>query len=47
LNEQEATLPIPSDCAPYYRWTDFRRYCLKKINRYEKRRSKETTTKTK
>lgn len=44
LNEQEAKLPIPTDCAPYYRWSVFRRYCLKKIDRYEKRRSKETTT---
>ena len=28
LNEQEATLPIATDCAPYYHWTDFRNYCL-------------------
>lgn len=31
LNEQEATLPIPTDCAPYYHWADFRTYCLNKI----------------
>ena len=31
LNEQEATLPIPTDCAPYYRWADFRNYCLEKL----------------
>ncbi len=30
LNEQEATLPISTDCAPYYHWNDFRRYCLDK-----------------
>ena len=24
LNEQEATLPIPTDVAPYYHWSDFR-----------------------
>ena len=47
LNEQEAKLPILAVSGPYYRWTDFRRYCLNKIDRYEKRRNKETTTKTK
>jgi hypothetical protein len=31
LNEQEATLPIPTDCAPYYHWADFRSYCMEKI----------------
>ena len=31
LNEQEATLPIPTDCAPYYHWADFRSYCLGKL----------------
>ena len=40
LNEQEATLPIRTDCAPYYRWADFRRYCIRKLDRYEKRRNK-------
>ena len=38
LNEQEARLPIRTNCAPYYRWRDFRRYCLKKLDQYEKRR---------
>ena len=47
LNEQEAKLPILAVSGPYYRWTDFRRYCLNKIDRYEKRRNKATTTKTK
>ena len=47
LNEQEAKLPIPTVSGPYYRWSDFRRYCLNKIDRYEKRRNKATTTKTK
>lgn len=28
VNERETTLPIASDCAPYYRWTDVRRYWL-------------------
>ena len=36
LNEQEAKLPIYTDCAPYYHWQNFRRYCLRKIDRYEK-----------
>lgn len=36
LNEQEATLPIWTDSAPYYRWADFRRYYLKKLDKYEK-----------
>lgn len=39
LNEQEAQLPIFTDCAPYYHWRDFRRYCLKKLDRYEKLRN--------
>ena len=40
LNEQEARLPIATDCAPYYHWRDFRKHYLKKIDRYEKERSK-------
>lgn len=40
LNEQEARLPIATDCAPYYHWRDFRRHYLKMINRYEKERNK-------
>ena len=32
LNEEEAQLPIPTDCAPYYHWNDFRSYCLQKIS---------------
>ena len=38
LNEQEATLPIPTDIAPYYHWCDFREYYLKKLDDYEARR---------
>ena len=30
LNEQEATLPIPTDCAPYYHWKDVRAYLTRK-----------------
>ena len=35
LNEQEATLPIQTDCAPYYHWKDFREIYLKKLNDYQ------------
>jgi hypothetical protein len=37
LNEREATLPIPTDCAPYYHWKDVRNYYLNKLNAYEKK----------
>ena len=33
LNEQEATLPIATDCPPYYRWTDVRSYCMEILKR--------------
>ena len=35
LNGKEASLPIPTDCAPYYHWKDVREYYLKKLNAYE------------
>lgn len=38
LNEQEARLPIRTDCAPYYHWRDFRRHYLKKIDNFEKKK---------
>ena len=31
VNEKEATLPLPSDLAPYYRWSDFRNFYLRKV----------------
>ena len=31
LNEQEATLPITTDCAPYYHWLDVRQHFLKSV----------------
>lgn len=31
LNEHEATLPIATDCAPYYHWYDVRQHFLKRI----------------
>ena len=42
LNEQETTLPIATDCAPYYHWRDFREHFLKKIDDYERLRAEET-----
>ena len=36
LNEKEATLPIATDCAPYYHWADFRQYCLNKLAAYKR-----------
>ena len=35
LNENEATLPLPTDIAPYYHWRDFRDYYLRKLDAYE------------
>jgi hypothetical protein len=35
LNEEEATLPLPSDMAPYYRWSDFRPRYLKLLDSYK------------
>lgn len=35
LNEKEAKLPLPSDLAPYYRWSDFRDYYLRKASEGE------------
>ena len=34
LNEEEATLPLPAVQGPYYRWSDFRKYCLSKLDAY-------------
>lgn len=36
LNEDEATLPIKSDVAPYYHWSDFKSYCMEKLETYRK-----------
>ncbi|MBO7587848.1 MAG: hypothetical protein J6T18_00280 [Bacteroidaceae bacterium] len=32
LNGAEATLPVPTDNAPYYKWSDFRRFYTDRIN---------------
>ena len=34
LNEAEATLPLTPVTGPYYRWSDFRSYCLDKLSKY-------------
>lgn len=34
LNEDEATLPVATDCAPYYHWRDVREFLLKKLASY-------------
>ena len=35
LNENEATLPLKTDVAPYYHWNDFRDFYLQLINNYQ------------
>ncbi len=35
LNEEEASLPFATDCAPYYHWKDFKAYYLKKLDAYK------------
>lgn len=37
LNEREASLPVATDCAPYYHWKDVRDYYLHKLDAYEKK----------
>ncbi len=36
LNEEEATLPVPTTQPPYYRWSDVRAYMLKVLSKYPK-----------
>ena len=35
LNEVEGTLPLQPVSGPYYRWSDFREYCLNKLSKYQ------------
>ncbi len=35
LNEDETTLPLPTDIAPYYHWNDFKTYYLNKIDQFQ------------
>lgn len=41
LNENEATLPIKTDVAPYYHWQDFRNHYLSLIDAYDAAHSDE------
>ncbi len=34
LNEDEATLPVQTDIAPYYHWSDFKEYYLEKLAKF-------------
>ncbi len=33
LNEKEVTMPVSSDCAPFYHWTDVEKYYRDKLER--------------
>ena len=35
LNEKEATLPVPTDQYPYYKWEDLRAYYVKRLKEFE------------
>ena len=37
LNGEEATLPVPTGCSPYYKWSDFRNYYLNAIISFKSR----------
>ena len=39
LNENEATLPVKTDCAPYYHWKDVRQYYLDKLAAFDAKMS--------
>lgn len=34
-NEDEVSIPVKTDIAPYYHWTDFKEYCKKKLDSYK------------
>ena len=34
LNENETTLPLKPVAGPYYKWSDFREYYMKKLNSF-------------
>ena len=36
LNEKEATLPVPTDQYPYYKWDDLRAYYVQRLREFEK-----------
>ncbi len=36
LNEKEATLPVPTDQYPYYKWEDLRAYYVQRLKEFER-----------
>ena len=34
-NEDEVSIPVKTNIAPYYHWTDFKEYCKKKLDSYK------------
>ena len=36
LNEKEATLPVPTDQYPYYKWDDLRTYYVQRLKEFER-----------
>ena len=34
-HEGEATLPVPTDQHPYYKWSDLRQYYLNKLAKFD------------
>lgn len=32
MNEKDIPVPVPTDTAPFYRWPDFRKYCLDRLS---------------
>ncbi len=40
LNENEATLPLPTEQYPYYKWSDFKQYFEKKLSDFDARWAK-------
>ena len=37
MNEAEATLPVPTDNFPYYKWSDFKQFYNARINSVSQR----------
>ena len=44
LNENEASLPIKSKTAPYYKWSEMREYFIKKLSLYSDGNSPESNS---
>ena len=35
LNGEEATLPVPTDSYPYYKWSDFKTFYAERFAKYK------------